>query len=123
MALPDNQSGNMGGSNSAPNRAPAAKVLKSALANTRVANQVIAAISGMATPAAIIATSVSTTVDFAALAIGDILIHIPAAAGNAAFEKVTVAGTKPSAAVVGDLYLVMRAVNLDSDQGAAAPLV
>lgn len=59
--------------------------------------------------AAIVATSVSTTVDFAALAVGDKLIHIAAAAGNANFEVVATAGTKPSAAVIGDLYIALRA--------------
>lgn len=123
MALPDNQSGNMGGSSSAPNRAPAAKVLKSALANTRVANQVIAAISGWSTPAMIVATSVSQTVDFASLQVGDIVMHVPATAGNSNFRAITTAGNYGAAAVVGDLYMVHRQVNLDSDQGAAAPLV
>src|ERR1035437_3417664 len=83
MALPDNQSGNMGGSNSAPNRAPAAKVIKSALANTRVANNLIAALGGCST-SAIIATSVSPTFDFARLNVGDFVIQFPAPAPAAA---------------------------------------
>lgn len=61
--------------------------------------------------AVIVATSVSTTVDFAALKVGDKLVHIPAAAGNSAFESVATAGTKPSAAVIGDLYIALRAVS------------
>lgn len=65
--------------------------------------------SAKSIPAAIIATSVSTTVDFGALKVGDLLIHIPAAAGNSAFESIVTAGTKPSAAIVGDLYVVLRA--------------
>lgn len=59
--------------------------------------------------ACIIATATSTTTDFASLAVGDLLVHIPATAGNAAFETVATAGTKPSAAVVGDLYIALRA--------------
>lgn len=59
--------------------------------------------------AAIVATSVSTTTDFAALQAGDLLVAIPAVAGNAVFESVVAAGTKPSAAVVGSLYLALRA--------------
>jgi hypothetical protein len=59
-------------------------------------------------PAAIVATSTSTTTNFSALIVGDLLVHIPATAGNAAFETVATAATKPSAAVVGDLYLVVR---------------
>jgi hypothetical protein len=69
----------------------------------------MAAQSGMSIPAAIVAAHVSTTTDFAALAVGDLLVHIPATAGNAAFETIVTAGTKPSAAVVGDLYVVLRA--------------
>jgi hypothetical protein len=59
-------------------------------------------------PMAIVAAHVSTTTDFQGLIPGDLLVHIPATAGNAAFETVTTANTKPSAAVVGDLYLVVR---------------
>lgn len=60
-------------------------------------------------PAAIVATSVSTTVDFAALAVGDKVLHIPTTAGNSSFMTVATAGTLPAAAVVGDMYLVTRA--------------
>lgn len=101
----------------AQNRATAQKVLRSSLANKRVADQVVSAISGWSTPAMIVATNVSTTIDFAALKKGDILVHIAATPGNAGFEVVAANGTKPSAAVVGDLYIVHRAVNLDSDIG------
>lgn len=101
----------------AQNRATAQKVLRSALANKRVADQMITAISGWSTPAMIVATNVSTTIDFAALAVGDVVTHIPATAGNANFWVIATAGTLPAAAVVGDLYVVHRAVNLDSDIG------
>jgi len=57
---------------------------------------------------AIVATSVSTTTDFGGLLVGDLLVQIPAAAGTTVFETVVTAGTKPSAAVVGDLYIVLR---------------
>lgn len=60
------------------------------------------------TPAIIVATAVSSTTDFGALAVGDFVVHIPATAGNAAFTKVATAGTLPVAAVVGDLYIVIR---------------
>lgn len=59
-------------------------------------------------PAAIVASHVSATTDFGALLPGDLLVHIPHTAGNAAFESVVTAGTKPSAAVVGDLYIAIR---------------
>jgi hypothetical protein len=72
----------------------------------------LALASGVSIPAAIVAAHTSTTTDFAALQVGDLLVHIPATAGNAAFETVATAGTKPSAAVVGDLYIVVRAFAL-----------
>lgn len=68
--------------------------------------------SGMSIPAAIVAAHVSATTDFAALQVGDLLVHIPATAGNAAFEAIVTAGTKPTAAVVGDLYVVLRAFSV-----------
>lgn len=60
-------------------------------------------------PALIVATNVSTTIDFAALRVSDKVLHIPATAGNSNFLSVAVAGTLPAAAVVGDLYVVIRA--------------
>jgi len=88
-----------------------AKRLMIALASQPEGNEVAGILnnSSFGIPAAIIATNVSTTLNFSALAVGDILVHIPHTAGNAAFESIVTAGTKPSAAVVGDLYLVIRA--------------
>jgi hypothetical protein len=103
-----------GGNTTSPNRAPAAKVIAGALANNRVAQALIAAL-GSDSVFAIVATSTSTTVNFTALQVGDILVHVPATAGNTSFETVTAAGTKPSAAVVGDLYVGLRIVNLDAN--------
>jgi hypothetical protein len=57
---------------------------------------------------AIVATNVSTTQDFSVLKIGDKVIQIPATAGNAQFLPITTAKTLPEAAVVGDLYVVLR---------------
>lgn len=59
-------------------------------------------------PLVIVATSVSATTNFQGLIPGDLLVHIPATAGNASFETIVTANTKPSAAVVGDLYLAVR---------------
>lgn len=59
--------------------------------------------------AAIVASSTSTTTNFSALRAGDKLIHIPATAGNSNFEAIVTNGTKPSAAVIGDLYIALRA--------------
>jgi hypothetical protein len=57
----------------------------------------------------IVATNVSTTIDFASLAVGDKILILGAAAGNAQFVTCAVAGTLPQAAVVGSLYVVLRA--------------
>lgn len=57
---------------------------------------------------AIVATSTSTTTNFGILKIGDKVIQIPATAGNAQFLPITVNKTLPEAAVVGDLYVVLR---------------
>ena len=103
-----------GGQQTSPNRAPAARVIASGLASQRVANALIAALGGVAS-SVVIAAHTSTTTDWASLQVGDILVHIPATAGNTSFETVAAAGTKPSASVVGDLYIVLRAVNLDSN--------
>lgn len=71
-------------------------------------NAGIADLGGFYLPAVIVAAHVSATTDFAALAVGDYVVHIPAAAGNAIFYTVVTAGTLPAAAIVGDLYMVAR---------------
>lgn len=57
----------------------------------------------------IVATNVSQTVNFGALKVGDKIVHIPASAGNADFQVCATLGTLPVSAVVGDLYIVLRA--------------
>lgn len=69
----------------------------------------LAAASAASTAGAIVATSVSPTTNFASLAVGDHVLHIPATAGSSSFLTVVTAGTLPAAAVVGDLYIVVRA--------------
>lgn len=121
MALPDNQSGNMGGNTTSPNRAPAVKVIAGALANNRVAQALVAALGKYSIANVIIGTSTSTTVDFSALHVGDYVIHIPATAGNASFGQVVTAGTAPFAGVVGDMFLQLSAVNLDANNPLIPP--
>lgn len=58
--------------------------------------------------AAIVATNVSATTNFGALAVGDLVLILPAVAGDAQFVTVATAGTLPQAAVVGDLYVALR---------------
>lgn len=58
---------------------------------------------------AIVATSVSQTTDFGSLLVGDKVAMIPAAAGSADFIAISVAGDLGQAAVVGNLYIVLRA--------------
>lgn len=88
----------------------AGKRLIEALTSKNAGNEVATILnnSNYGIPMAIVAAHVSTTTDFQGLLVGDLLVHIPATAGNAAFETVATANTKPSAAVVGDLYLVIR---------------
>lgn len=86
------------------------KRLIEALTSKQAGNEVGGILNNSAwgMPAVIIAAHVSATTDFGALLPGDLLVHIPATAGNAAFESIVTAGTKPSAAIVGDLYIVVR---------------
>lgn len=63
----------------------------------------------------ITATSTSTTTDFSSLVVGDKIVVVPVAAGTPAnttgtyFLTCATAGTLPAAAVVGSLYIVIRA--------------
>lgn len=89
-----------------------------ALANQPNANELASAVNdgdavsaatGLTVAAAITATATSTTTNFGALLVGDLVIAVPAAAGNTIFYTVATAGTLPAAAVVGSLYVVLRA--------------
>lgn len=110
-----------GGALTPPNRATAAKVIAGALANNRVAQALITALGQQRIAALIIATNVSQTVDFAALAVGDYVVHIPATPGNAGFTHVATAGTLGAAAVVGDMYIALRLQNLDATNPLVPP--
>lgn len=110
-----------GGATTPPNRATAAKVIAGALANNRVAQSLITALGQQRIAALIIATAVSQTTDFAALAVGDYVVHIPATPGNAGFTHVTTAGTLGAAAVVGDMYIALRVQNLDATNPLVPP--
>lgn len=68
----------------------------------------LAAQSADTCAALIVATSTSTTTNFAALKVGDKVLHVPAVAGNSSFLTVATTGTLPAAAVIGDLYVVLR---------------
>jgi len=59
---------------------------------------------------AIVATDVSRTVDFGSLLVGDKVAMIPATAGNADFITIATAGDLGQAAVVGNMYIVLRSV-------------
>lgn len=109
-----------GGSFTAPNRAPAAKVLTMGLANARVAQSLITALGSFAISNAITSTSTSpTNAQFATLQVGDYFLHVPATPGNVQSGLVTVAGTAPFTPVVGDLYVGLTLVNLDSNNPLA----
>ena len=101
---------------SAPNRAPAIKVLAGALSNSRVANALVNALGNYSVSSAVVSTSVSpTNAQFAGLAIGDLILHIPASPGNVQSAAVTVVNTLPITPVIGDLYVALRLINLDSN--------
>ena len=87
-----------------------AKRVVIATAKQEDGNEILSAINNCAwgVPAMIVAAHVSSTTDFSALKVGDIVIHIPATAGNTSFSQVVTVGTLPTAAVVGDLYMVHR---------------
>jgi hypothetical protein len=80
------------------------------LADAISAGQEMAALTSHIVVGAITATNVSQTVDFGVLKVGDLVVMIPATAGSADFiGPVATAGTLGQAAVVGNLYLVLRA--------------
>lgn len=96
----------------------AVKRLMTALGSADAGNEVATAVNSGSAGAAqdafvcaalIVATNVSQTIDFAALAVGDKVVVIPAAAGNSHFVTVATAGTLGEAAVVGSLYVALRA--------------
>lgn len=59
---------------------------------------------------AIVATNVSQTTDFGSVLVGDKVAMVPATAGNADFITIATAGDLGQAAVVGNLYIVLRSV-------------
>lgn len=69
---------------------------------------VLAGLTTRTIAATIIATNVSQTIDFGSLIVGDHVVIVPAAAGNAQFVTIATAGTLGQAAVVGSLYVVLR---------------
>lgn len=92
------------GDSSSPEVANAGNEVVTAINNGNAA----AVAAGFYIPVAIVAAHISSTTDFAALVVGDYVVHTPATAGNSAFFTVATAGTLPAAAVVGDLYVVIR---------------
>ncbi len=89
--------------------ATASKEAGNELANAINKGEALASQSGKVVAAAIVATNVSQTVDFAALKVDDQVAMIPASAGSADLITITTAGDLGQAAVVGNLYLVLRA--------------
>jgi hypothetical protein len=69
---------------------------------------VLADQSGLSIAALIVATSTSTTTNFAALKVGDKVLHISVAGSTNDLTTVATAGTLAEAAVVSDVYVVFR---------------
>jgi hypothetical protein len=93
-----------------------AKFLASALTSQKHANDLVdavnaaeAAVGTHLVAGLIVATNVSTTLDFGALKVGDKVLQIAATPGNPGMSTVVTAGTLAQAAVVGDSYVVFRA--------------
>lgn len=59
--------------------------------------------------AVIVATATSQTTDFGALRVGDQVLMIPATAGNADLITIATIGDLGQAAVVGNIYVALRA--------------
>jgi len=97
--------------NAAPNKASTRSVVEKGLANRRAATDLINQMGSHYVRAMIVATNVSQTIDFGVLAVGDIVVHIPAAPASTDSEwrACAAAGNLGQAAVVGDLYMVYRA--------------
>jgi len=75
--------------------------------STKVMNKKLTEMNNIGLRDLIIATGVSTTVDFGSLKVGDIVLDVKPALGEAKFMVVTTAGTLPAAAVSGNLYVVL----------------
>lgn len=65
--------------------------------------------SGKVIVAAIVATATSQTTDFGAVKVGDQVLMIPATAGSADLITIATAGDLGQAAVIGNIYVVLRA--------------
>ncbi len=109
-----------GGINSAPNRAPASKVIAGALANNRVAQALIGALGQYSVASAYVAGGSDTTSTVMPNAkVGDIAVMVPDSANASStpvqFAVVVTAGVSPIAVTSGNLYVDMSLVNLDAN--------
>jgi hypothetical protein len=89
-----------GGNITAPNRAPAAKVIAGALANNRVASALITAL-GNRYINAIIASTADATTNFSSLQVGDLVLHVPASPATSQLGAAATYAALGSSAVTG----------------------
>lgn len=75
---------------------------------TKTLNKKIAEMNDLGLCDLIIATNVSQTIDFPSLKVGDHVLIFRSAAGTTQFLTVVTAGDLGIAAVVGQLYIVLR---------------
>jgi hypothetical protein len=76
--------------------------------STKTLNKKIAEMNDLGLCDLIIATAVSTTTDFPSLKVGDIVLQVTPAAATMHYMTVVTVGTLPEAAVITDLYIVLR---------------
>ena len=106
------------------------KKLMTALTSTVAGNEAAtllnkgaaAALASHIVVGAIVCSHASATTDFGVLAVGDVVVHIPVVAGNAIFSVVVTAGTLATGAGdIGDLYVVLRTIQLPTASAVVFP--
>jgi hypothetical protein len=91
-----------------PHKASLAKNVEIALAHRGNASKLINNLGKLNIQAMVLGTAADTTTDFADVKIGDLIVDI----SNGGFEVATAAGEKPTAGAIGDLYMLLRGMEV-----------
>ena len=75
--------------------------------STKMMNKKLTELNNIGLRDLIIATSTSQTTDFGSLKVGDLVVIVKPAAGEAEYKSISTAGDLGVAAVVGQLYIVL----------------